>query len=145
MSTAAIVEAVTPGLRTDVVVTDHATQEPLRLTTYRGHVRVRKEATGIGILRVDDRIPVALYLSDSLPYPEPPAALDIQLSLRHFLGTEPSRNFPQGAVDAWVQVVPDPRGGTDRWLQIGFAVQAFFMTCEIGYVVTAASPYQRGV
>jgi len=138
LSAHALVESVTAGPRTDVVVTEAVTDRRLRVTTYRGGVRIGRRTVGLTALRPTELLPVAFFLPDSLAYPRPPDAVDLQLAISYFYaGGELAK--PQGAVDARAAAVADPRGGPDGWLQVTFAVPATTEAVEFAYVVTVVS------
>lgn len=112
----------------------------VRTTIYSGHVSLARSAAFRGAVGADDLQQVAFFLPDSLPYPQPPTAIGVELSIRRHRSSNQPRLVHIGVSDAQAAVLPDPRGGEHQWLQISFATPVYsHELIELNYRVTAQS------
>ncbi|WP_144126588.1 hypothetical protein [Catellatospora sichuanensis] len=132
--------AVVPGPRAFLDGTDPTTGEPVRSTIYSGHVRLARREGFRGVVRLDDLQEFSVFLPDSLPYPQPPQALSVELSVRRFRSTANIAAVHVGACDERIEVAADPRGGEHRWLRLIFRTPVYSHDLvELNYRVTAQS------
>lgn len=132
--------AVVPGSRAFLDGVDPTTGEPVRTTVYSGHVSLARSTAFRGAVRLDDLQEISVFLPDSLPYPQPPLALSVELSVRRFRSTANLSAVHVGACDERIEVADDPRGGEHRWLRLTFRTPIYSHDLvEINYRVTAQS------
>ncbi|MEV4411556.1 hypothetical protein [Catellatospora sp. NPDC049609] len=129
--------AVAPGLRTFHDGTDPATGATVHTTVYTGHVALARSTAFRGMVRLGDLQEISFFVPDSLPYPQPPRALGVELSVRLFRSTANIAAVHLGACDERVEVAPDPRGGEHRWLCVTFRTPVYSHDLvELNYRVT---------
>lgn len=129
--------AVVPGLRTFADGIDPATGATVHTTVYTGHIELVHNRGFRGMIRLTDLQEVSFFVPDSAPYPQPPDALGVELSVRHFRSSGNISAVHLGALDEQVAVVPDPRGGAHQWLQVTFHTPVYsHEQVELNYRVT---------
>ncbi len=127
-----------PGLRTFADGIDPGTGAAVHTTVYTGHVVLARNTGFRGMIRLTDLQEVSFFVPDSLPYLQPPDALGVELSVRHFRSSANISAVHIGARDERAEVVPDPRGGEHRWLQVAFHTPVYSHDLvELNYRVTA--------
>jgi hypothetical protein len=132
--------AVVPGPRLFFDGVDPTTSRPVRSTVYSGHLCLARRAGFRGAVRLEDLQEFSVFLPDSLPYPQPPSALSVELSVRRFRSTGNIGAVHVGACDERIEVADDPRGGEHRWLRLTFRTPIYSHDqVEINYRVTAQS------
>ncbi|WP_155371052.1 hypothetical protein [Catellatospora vulcania] len=132
--------AVVPGPRAYHAGVDPATGEQVRSTVYSGYLCLARRAGFRGAVRLDDLQEITVFLPDSLPYPQPPLALSVELSVRRFRSTGNPGAVHIGACDERVEVADDPRGGEHRWLRLTFRTAVYSHDLvEINYRVSVQS------
>jgi hypothetical protein len=114
------IAGVVAGPRLSFDGTDPATGVAVRTTVYSGHVTLAHNRGFRGAVRGTDTQPIAFFVPDSAPYPQPPAKLWLELSLRRIRTTANPGLVTFGADNPQVTVAADPRGGEHQWLQISF-------------------------
>jgi hypothetical protein len=132
-------EAV-PQPRVDGLVTDPATDLPLRRTEYSGTLWMggRPQMTSLGVISIGATTPLdqVVYVPDSLPYRASAAA---QAVVSCTVSIQSSSGDHHVVFEAQAALVPDPRGGELAWLQL--RVSAFGRPpLGLGYRVVVQVP-----
>lgn len=109
-------------------------------TIYSGVVSLARSNSFRGIVRPDDRQPIAFFVPDSAAYPTDPASLAVETSLRRILTLGNPSIVVFGAYDEAVSVAADPRGGEHRWLQVSLQVpMSSISALDLNYRVTVSA------
>jgi hypothetical protein len=131
------IAAVVPGLAVRVDGFDPRTGQPLRTTIHCGYVSLAKSAAFRGAVRPDDLQPISFFLPDAPPYAAAPLAVGLELGVRRFRSLPNSDLVTVGPSGDRAELVADPRGGAQQWLQVGFQLSIYgHQTVEINYRVT---------
>jgi len=108
------------------------------LTVYSGYFSLVANTAFRGIIRTEDRQAFSFFVPESDPYPQPPSRTWLELSLRRIYAT--GNLVHCGVYDERVDVVPDPRGGEHRWLQISVQLPlSSIRAVDINYRLTVES------
>lgn len=127
---------VVPGPRLVFDAAAPSSSGTQRTTIYRGYVRLA-EGDSRMIVRPGDLEALSFFVPDSAEYPQPPALLAVETSLRTIRTRAQPSLVSAGAYAAQVAVVPDPRGNGQQWLQVSFQTPiASLEAVEINYCVT---------
>lgn len=86
------------------------------VTVYSGYFSLVANTAFRGVIHAEDRQAFSFFVPESDPYTQPPSKTWLELSLRRIRSTGSPVHV--GVYDEQVDVVPDPRGGEHRWLQI---------------------------
>jgi hypothetical protein len=131
------IRSVVAGPRVFVDGTDPIAGTVVRTTIYSGYVALASSAGFRGAVRADDLQPITFFVPDSLPYPQPPTTIGVELSVRRFKSTGAAHC---GACDEQVTAVPDPRGGAHHWLQLSFRTPIYSVNLvELNYRLTVCA------
>ncbi len=135
MSGQLVVEALVPGLVTEVPAVVPGTDEPARLVTHRGHVRVRRHTSGIVALRAEQTYPTGFLVPAAPGQDRLPRAVDAGLELRYFHDNK-DQSYSQGVRNITVRAVADPDGGSAPRFWVAFEMPQTTEFAELGYRVT---------
>ena len=110
-------------------------------TIHSGHVALARSTAFRGAVRAEAQQPVAVFVPDAAPFTTPPAGIGLEVGLRR-IQTMPNPGMVYfGPSEAAAEVVPDPRGGEHRWLQVAFRLPIYsHAAVEINYRVTVHVP-----
>ena len=107
------------------------------VTVYSGYVSFVHNSVFRGAIRPTDRESFSFFVPESEPYPQPPARLWLELSLRRIKSMGRPDQVHFGAYDERVDVADDPRGGEHRWLQISVQLPIYSLVeVDLNYRVT---------
>lgn len=107
------------------------------VTFHSGYVALVRNPGFRGVLTADSREDVAFFVPDAPPVTTAPSALGLELSVRRFQSLADPGLVAVGPTADRAEVVPDPRGGEHRWLQVAFRVPVYsHALVEINYRVT---------
>lgn len=128
---------VDPQPRIDVLVTDAATGEQRRRTTYSGMIWLggRIDVTASVQVSRSGAIDAPVILPDSLAY-DPAKLADATVTAAWAIGTASSRDGQAVVGLRRVGFVPDPQGRPPMWLQLHLAGRGM-LPCGITYQVEA--------
>ena len=131
------IAGVVPGLAVSIDGTDPQTGQPLHTTIHSGYVALVKNPNFRGAVRADELQAISFFLPDAPPYAAPPMAMGLELGVRRFRSLPQPDMVSVGPSGERVDLVPDPRGGAQQWLQVTFQVPIYsHQSVEINYRVT---------